>query len=72
MIKLRIPAGTDAEVTLEQIRFTLQRHQGNAEVLIYMPEGKILRTTKDLWAEPSEVLKNQLMAILGSENVKIQ
>ena len=40
-------------------------------MLIYLPEGKILRTTRDLWGEITRPLANQLIAILGYENVKM-
>ena len=71
MIKVKIPEHCNVSQTLEQIKFTLKRHSGNAQVLIYLPEGKILKTDRDLWAEPSVALRNQLIAILGHENVKM-
>ena len=61
----------EENIALEQIKFTLQRHKGTAQVLIYLPEGKILRTDDSLWAEPSKALENQLGALLGPENVKM-
>jgi DNA polymerase-3 subunit alpha len=72
MIKLRIPSSENVNVVLEQIKFTLSRHTGNAEVLIYLPDGKILRIDSEYWAEPSAALNNQLTAILGAGNVKMQ
>lgn len=71
MIKVKIPMNVNLNATLEQIKFTLQRHSGKAQVLIYLPDGKILKTDRDLWAEPSVALRNQLIAILGHENVKM-
>lgn len=71
LIKLKVPSGDNLNTTLEQIKFTLQRHRGNAQVLIYLPDGKILKTDRDLWAEPTEALKNQLTAILDYGNVKM-
>ena len=71
MIKVKIPTDANLNATLEQIKFTLQRHSGMAQVLIYLPDGKILKTDRDLWAEPSVALRNQLIAILGHENVKM-
>jgi len=70
LVKVRIPAGVDVNITLEQIKGTLARHSGKAQVLIYLPEGKTLRTDRNLWVSPEESLKIQLMAILGQENVK--
>lgn len=72
MIKLRIPSSENVNVVLEQIKFTLSRHPGSAEVLIYLPDGKILRIDNEYWAEPSAALNNQLTAILGAGNVKMQ
>lgn len=71
LIKLKIPSSVDVNITLGQIKETLERHHGDVQVLIYLPEGKILRTTRDLWGEITRPLANQLIAILGSENVKM-
>ena len=71
LIKLKIPSDENVNIVLEQIRATLQRHHGNVQVLIYLPEGKILRTESDLLGEETQALRNQLMAILGRENVKM-
>ncbi len=72
MIKVKMPAGDDMNIELEQIKTTLKRHRGRAQVLIYLPDGKILKTDSDLWAEPSDALRRQLMALVGAENVKVQ
>lgn len=71
LIKLKVLGSDNLNTTLEQIKFTLQRHRGNAQVLIYLPDGKILKTDRDLWAESTEALKNQLTAILDYGNVKM-
>ena len=70
-IKLRISKNADVNITLEQIKTALQRHHGNVQVLIYLPDGRTLRTDSDLWGELSDSLRIQLMAILGNENVKM-
>ena len=72
MIKVKIPSGVNVNMTLGQIKTTLERHSGDFQVLIYLPDGKILKTEPDMWAESSNALKIQLMAILGTENVKFQ
>lgn len=72
MIKVKMPAGDDMNIELEQIKTTLKRHRGRAQVLIYLPDGKILKTDSNLWAEPSDALCRQLMALVGAENVKVQ
>lgn len=71
LIKLRISKNADVNITLEQIKTALQRHHGNVQVLIYLPDGRTLRTDSDLWGELSDSLRIQLMAILGNENVKM-
>ena len=70
MVKVKIPSGANVNMTLEQIKTTLKRHGGDCQVLIYLPDGKILKTEPDIWVEASNALKIQLMAILGTENVK--
>ena len=71
MVKLRISANMNEEMTLQQIKVNLARHKGDYQVLIYLPSGKTLRTDSSLWIEPSPALRNQLIALLGQENVKM-
>ena len=72
MVKVKLTADMNMEVTLEQVKSVLKRHPGKAQVLIYLPEGKTLRTDRQFWAEPDRNLGIQLAAILGIENVKLQ
>lgn len=71
LVKVKLTAEMNREIALEQVKSVLKRHPGKAQVLIYLPEGKTLRTDRQLWAKPDQNLKNQLMAILGKENVKM-
>ncbi len=71
MVKLRIPADMNEAMTLEEIKVNLKRHQGDHEVLIYLPSGKTFRTEESLWVSPSEELRKQMAAILRVENVKM-
>lgn len=71
MVKLRIPADMNEAMTLEEIKVNLKRHQGDHEVLIYLPSGKTFRTEEFLWVNPSEELRKQMAAILRVENVKM-
>ena len=64
-------ANMNEEMTLQQIKVNLSRHKGDYQVLIYLPSGKTLSTDRSLWAEPSPALRNQLVALLGQENVKM-
>lgn len=71
IVKLRISANMNEEMTLQQIKTNLARHKGDYEVLIYLPSGKTLKTDSNLWVQPSPALRNQLVALLGQENVKM-
>ena len=71
MVKVKLTAEMNREITLEQVKSVLKRHPGKAQVLIYLPEGKTLRTDRQLWVKPDQNLGNQLMAILGKANVKM-
>lgn len=53
MIKAKIPQGANVNMTLDQLKTTLRRHRGSAQVLIYLPDGKILKTDRNMWAEPT-------------------
>ena len=72
LVKVKMTADMNRDVTLEQVKSVLKRHPGQAQVLIYLPEGKTLRTDRQLWAEPDQNLAIQLAAILGKENVKVE
>ena len=72
LVKVKLTADMNRDVTLEQVKSVLKRHPGQAQVLIYLPEGKTLRTDRQLWAEPDQNLAIQLAAILGKENVKVE
>lgn len=71
MVKVKLTAEMDRDITLAQVKSVLMRHPGKAQVLIYLPEGKTLRTDQALWTKPDENLRVQLAAILGQENVKL-
>ena len=72
MVKVKLTADMNVEGTLEKVKSVRKRHPGKAQVLIYLPEGRTLRTDRQLWAEPDRNLGIQLAAILGKENVKMQ
>ena len=71
MIKLRIPQGMDNKITMDMIKTALGRHPGEepVSVYIYLPSGKTLKS--DMKTEPSGSLKNQLIGLLGFDNVKM-
>ncbi len=70
MIKLRIPQGMEDRITMDMVNTALKRHEGDKliAVLMYMPSGRTLKSMMRL--EPSGSLKNQLIGLLGMDNVK--
>ena len=71
IIKIRIPKDMDDKMTMDMIKTSLARHAGDklVSVYIYMPSGKTLRSDRML--DPSGSLKNQLIGLLGFDNVKM-
>lgn len=72
IVKVRIPADVDEGATLESIHKLFRKNRGGATGLIYLQNGKIVRTDPRAGIEPSENLKSQLEAIAGPGNVKIE
>lgn len=72
IVKVRIPAEVDEAETLELIHKLFRRNPGGATGLMYLQNGKIVRTDPRAGIEPSEGLKSQLGAIVGNSNVKIE
>ena len=71
IVKLRIPEDMNENATLEQIKMNVKRHLGDYQLMIYLSDGRILKTKEDLWVNPSQELENMFVAILGRENVKM-
>lgn len=70
-VKLKIPMDAPEDLTIEQITIALKRHSGQVPVLIYLHSGRILKTDREMWVEPSSDLEHILVGILGKSNVKI-
>ncbi|MBR6473458.1 MAG: DNA polymerase III subunit alpha, partial [Firmicutes bacterium] len=70
MIKIRIPRDMDDRITMDMIGTALARHRGETpvKVLMYLPSGRTVRS--DMMLDHKGSLKNQLIGLLGSENVK--
>ena len=71
ILKIRIPADMDNKITMDMVQTALKRHRGEKliSVYIYMPSGKAFRS--DMMLEPTGSLKNQLIGLLGLDNVKM-
>ena len=48
----------------------LEGHGGNREVLVYLPDGRMVRTDRSHRVEMSHELRNKLAARLGEMNIK--
>ena len=61
----------DDRITMEMVQTALKRHRGERliTVYMYMPSGRTLRS--DMMLEPTGSLKNQLIGLLGFDNVKM-
>ncbi|MBQ1825270.1 MAG: DNA polymerase III subunit alpha, partial [Firmicutes bacterium] len=70
-MKLRISGGMDPRIAAEHIKIALERHMGEDlwKIYIYLPGGKA--ASKTMGIAMSKSLENQLIGLLGSENVKI-
>ena len=72
IMKLRISGGMDTRIATEHISLALNRHKGEEvwKIYIYLPGGKAAQKTMGI--EMSKSLENQLIGLLGAENVKIE
>ncbi|MBR5740645.1 MAG: DNA polymerase III subunit alpha, partial [Firmicutes bacterium] len=72
IMKLRITGGMDPRIATEHIQMALSRHKGEDfwKIYIYLPGGKAAQKTMGI--SMSKSLENQLIGLLGTENVKIE
>ncbi|MBQ2160551.1 MAG: hypothetical protein II444_01815, partial [Firmicutes bacterium] len=70
IITIWIPTDISDSITMDMIKTALKRHAGEepVRVLMYLPSGKAVRS--DMMLDPTDSLKNQLIGLLGFENVK--
>jgi hypothetical protein len=47
-------------------------HRGDTPVLIYTPDGKVLKTQSDLWVEATQAFSDAVSRVIGDSNIKIQ
>ena len=55
---------------LRQISDILRRHPGDAQVLLYVVGGKVLKAGRELWVDPEGSLIGELEQLVGYGNVK--
>ena len=69
MVKIRIPADAREPRVLKQLEQIFREDQGDTEVLIYLQNGKIVRSS--VGVKMSDYLIEELNGIVGASNVKM-
>jgi len=70
-VKVKIPFGEDGAAVLGRLNEVFARHRGQTEVLIYMPDGKIIKTKKYAGVDATDELADELVRMVGAANVKL-
>ena len=69
-VKVRIPAEVDEEEALATLREIFHQHRGNAPVLIYLQNGKIVKTGQGAGVYPTIDFFDTVAEVVGRPNVK--
>ena len=69
-VKVRIPQEADEKAVLAQLSGIFSAHRGNTPVLIYLQNGKIVRTGQGGGVYPSIDLFDTVAEIVGRPNIK--
>ncbi len=69
-VKVRIPQEADEKAVLVQLSGIFSSHRGNTPVLIYLQNGKIVRTGQGGGVYPSIDLFDTVAEIVGRPNIK--
>ena len=69
-VKVRIPAEADEEEMLASLREIFGRYRGNSPVLIYLQNGKILKTGQGGGVYPTIDFVDTVAEIVGRPNIK--
>ncbi len=69
-VKVRIPQQGDEKEILEQLRLIFGRHRGNTPVLIYLQNGKIVKTADGGGVHPTVEMFDTVAEIVGRPNIK--
>ena len=69
-VKVRIPQEADEKAVLAQLSGIFSSHRGNTPVLIYLQNGKIVRTGQGGGVYPSIDLFDTVAEIVGRPNIK--
>lgn len=69
-VKVRIPPEADEEAVLTTLREIFSRNRGNAPVLIYLQNGKILKTGQGAGVYPTIDFFDTVADVVGRPNIK--
>lgn len=69
-VKLRISPDLPQELTLSQLKLMVKMNPGDRPVLIYLANGKILKSGQNEGISLDEEILKEFQKILGEENVK--
>lgn len=70
IVKIKLPSDGDTSKKLRQIKQIMQANPGRYQAIVYMPEGGSFRTDRELWVDPGRSFREEITAIVGSENYK--
>lgn len=71
-VKIRIPSVETQGTDLNSIKEILSQYKGDTPVLIYTPDGKVLKTQSDLWVDVNQAFSDAVCRVIGESNLKIQ
>jgi DNA polymerase-3 subunit alpha len=69
-VKVRIPAEADEQEVLKQLHQIFREHQGTCPVLIYLQNGKIVRTGQKSGVHPTLNFFDTVAELVGRANIK--
>lgn len=69
-VKVRIPADADEQAMLAQLQQIFREFHGNTQVLIYLQNGKIVRTSPQGGVYPTIEFFDTVAEIVGRPNIK--
>lgn len=69
-VKVKIPADADEDVVLAQLRELFRQYRGNTPVLMYLKNGKVVRTSPGRGVHPTIEFFDAAAEIVGRPNIK--
>ena len=69
-VKVRIPQEGDEKAILRELQAIFREHRGDTPVLLYLQNGKIVRTAENSGVRPTVELFDTIAEVVGRPNVK--